>query len=79
MGEDVICVISQFLGWRTNWINCKKLFFENFYLVFMLSRESNSSNLIKFNYKNLVKVSDSDYDVNKIANERPVYTVLDQW
>ena len=65
MGEDVICVISQFLGRRANWINCKKLFFENFYLVFMLSRESNSSNLIKFNYKNLVKVSDSDYDAKK--------------
>ena len=28
---------------------------------------------------NLVKVSDSDYDVKKIANERPVYTVIDQW
>ena len=28
---------------------------------------------------NLVKVSDSDYDVNKIANERPVYTVIDHW
>ena len=27
-----------------------------------------------------VKVSDSDYDVNKkLANERPVYTVIDQW
>ena len=28
---------------------------------------------------NLVKVSDSDCDVKKIANERPVYTVIDQW
>ena len=28
---------------------------------------------------NLVKVSDSDYDVKKLANERPVYTVIDQW
>ena len=30
---------------------------------------------------NLVKVSDSDYeyDVKKLANERPVYTVIDEW
>ena len=25
---------------------------------------------------NLVKVSDSDYDVKKLANERPLYTVM---
>ena len=29
--------------------------------------------------RNLVKVSYSDYDVKKIANERPVNTVIDQW
>ena len=30
-------------------------------------------------YSNLVKVSDSDYDVKKkLTNERPVYAVIDQ-
>ena len=28
---------------------------------------------------NLVKVSDSDYDVKKLSNEWPVNTVIDQW
>ena len=28
---------------------------------------------------NLVKVSDSDYNIKNFANERPVYTVIDQW
>ena len=28
---------------------------------------------------NLVEVSDSDYDLKKFANERPVYNVIDQW
>ena len=27
----------------------------------------------------LVKVADSDYDVKKLTNERPVYTVTDHW
>ena len=29
-------------------------------------------------FANLVKVSGSDYDVKKLPNERPVYTVIDQ-
>ena len=27
----------------------------------------------------LVKEADSDYDVKEITNERPVYTIIDQW
>ena len=34
---------------------------------------------VNIKFQNLVKVSDSDYDVKKLANERPVYTVIDQW
>ena len=32
---------------------------------------------IKVTSENLVKVSDSDYDVKKLANESPVYNVID--
>ena len=41
-------------------------------------QELDNGQKINFHIKNKVKVSDSDYDVKKLANERPVYTVIDQ-
>ena len=49
------------------------MIFKLSYFIFKILERKRSSG-----FRNLEKVSDSDYDVKKLANEKLVYTVIDQ-